>query len=199
MTATQYTTPRRIRVETAHYVLRSIDPDDVTEDFCEWMNDPTASQMLNERPHRKTLKEVRAYVGAFNRVTNHILGIFEKETDRLVGIRVIHIDPKTKEYLVNMMIGEAEARHKGARHETRFAMHNFMFEELGMEAARCTVVAENKEMRGVLARNGWVQEKTSYKGRANGPGFVEILSFRMTRETWRATQAEKALRDSGAE
>ena len=141
------------------------------------------------------MEEIRAYIASFDRITSHILGIYEKQAERLVGIRVVYVDPKTREYLVNILVGESDARGKGARHETRFAMHNFMFETLGMEAARCSVLAQNTEMIATLERNGWMKEHTDYKPKANAEGLVQILHFRLSRDTWRTTQAARAIRD----
>ncbi len=194
-----FLTPRSIKVETAHYVIRSVDTADAQEGWCDWLLDPHAQRMLNASARRMTLDEIRAYIAGFDRKTAHLLGIFERDTGRIVGLRVVYIDPVHKEYLVNILIGEPDARGKGARRETRFAMHNFMFEELGLEAARCTVLADNSEMLGVLAANGWVHEHTSTKPRADGAGITQIHHFRLTREVWQATQADRARRDQQRE
>lgn len=190
--------PRAVRVETANYVVRSVEPADVTEGWCEWMMDARTQVMLNAKPRRMTKDDILAYIVRFDRKTSHLLGIFEKATGKIVGMRVVYIEPVKREYVVNILIGEREARGKGARKETRFAMHNFMFEELDLNAACCTVVAENKEMIGVLTANGWEHEETRTKPRADGLGFVEIHHYRLTRETWRATQAERAKREQAA-
>lgn len=193
-----FTTPRAIHVETANYVIRSVEPDDVTEGWCDWMMDARAQTMLNAKPQRLTQDDIRAYIATFNRKTSHLLGIFDKAAGAIVGMRVVYIDPVHKEYLVNILIGEPGARGKGARKETRFAMHNFMFQDLGLEAARCTVVADNAEMIGVLAANGWRHEHTSTNPRADGQGVVEIRHYRLTREAWLTTQADRAKREQAA-
>lgn len=190
--------PRTIRVETANYVIRSVEATDVTQGWCDWMMDARAQVMLNAKPQRLTQDDIRAYIARFDCKTSHLLGIFDKATGTIVGMRVVYIDPVAKEYLVNMLIGEPDARGKGARKETRFAMHNSMFEDFGLEAARCTVVGDNAEMIGVLATNGWQREHTSTKPRANGQGLVQIHHYRLTREAWRATQADRARREQAA-
>lgn len=190
--------PRTIQVKTANYVIRSVEPDDVTEGWCDWMMDERANAMLNAKPRRMTQDEIHAYVARFDRKTSHLLGIFEKATGTIIGMRVVYIEPIKREYVVNMLIGDPDARGKGARKETRFAMHNFMFEELGLEAACCTVVGDNAEMIAVLAANGWRHEHTSTKPRASGQGLVEIRHYRLTREAWRSTQADRARREQAA-
>lgn len=186
--------PRAMHVETHNYIVRSLKPDDATDGWCDWLADPIAQRMLNAKPHRLTIDQVRDYIASFDRIKSHILGIFEKSTGRVVGIRTVHVDPLHKEYLVNVLVGEADARGRGARHETRHAMHSFMFGELGMLAGRCTVLSYNTEMIATLMRNGWVHEHTSRKPAATGEGVLELHHFRLLRETWYAAQAERALR-----
>jgi len=187
--------PRTVRVETANYLIRSLEVADANESFGAWLLDPNAQRLLNAKPRRLTLPQVRAHIASFDRVNAHLLGIFEKRTGRLVGMRAVMINHQLKEYLVNVLIGEADARGKGARHETRFAMHNFMFEELGMEAAVCSVLDENVEMIRTIEKNGWVLQRMSRKAKASGAGQVALRDYRLTRETWRASQAGIAFRD----
>lgn len=190
--------PRTVRVETANYVIRSVEKADAGESWRHWLLDANAQRMLNAKPRRLTLPEVRAFIASFDRVKAHLLGIFEKDTGRIVGIRAVYINHMLKEYLVNVLIGEADARGKGARHETRFAMHNFMFEELGMEAARCSILEDNAEMIRTVEKNGWVLQHTGDKPKASGEGAVRLREYRLTRATWRASQAAKAFRDQTA-
>jgi RimJ/RimL family protein N-acetyltransferase len=193
--ATAPHSPHTLHVETLNYVIRSLQPGDATENWCDWLAEPVAQRMLNAKPQRLTMEQLRGYIARFDGLTSHLLGIFEKDGGRLVGIRAIYIDPVHKEYSVNMLVGESDARGKGARRETRHAMHDLMFNTLGMEAGRCSVLAHNTGMIETLHRNGWIHEHTSRKPSADGSGFVELLHFRLLRDSWNATQADRALRE----
>jgi len=184
--------PRTLRAESAHYLIRTLEPADATQGWCDWLMDPGAQINLNAKPTRTTIEEVRAYIASFDRRTSHIVGIFEKQSGQLVGIRAAYVDPKRRECLLNTLIGEVGARSKGAQRESRYAMHNFVFEDLDMESARASVVADNAYMLRVLAETGWVHEHTSSKPRANGEGFVALHHFRLSREVWRTNEAAKA-------
>jgi RimJ/RimL family protein N-acetyltransferase len=191
-------TPQNVHVETRNYVIRTLEPADATESWCDWLAEPVAQRMLNAKPQRLTIGDVRNYIASFDRVTSHILGIFEKDGGRLVGIRSLHVDPVRKEFLVNLLVGEADARGKGANRETRHAMYDFMFNKLGMIAGRCSVLAQNTGMIETIRKNGWIHEHTSRKPAADGNGFVELLHFRLLRETYVATQAERALQEQNS-
>ena len=182
------TEPRTIRLETAHYILRSMEPgDDMTAGGL-WLNDPRTARMLNARQGRIDEEGFRSYVQGFDRVTGHLLGIFEKDGGRLIGMRALYIDQTCNDFLVNVIIGESYARNKGARAETGEAMYRYFFEELGLVAAHCTVLPGNDIILNVMDRDGWVLEKRSQKPAASGNGMVELLHYRLTRDMWRQRQ-----------
>lgn len=184
--------PATLFMETPHFIIRTISVDDVAENWCDWLTDPTAQVNLNASPKRLAIEDVRKYVGAFNRVTSHINGIFAKEDQQLIGIRVAYANYERSEALLNTLIGEASARGRGANHETRYAMHNFVFEQLDLSSAVAFVVDDNAYMMRLLSSTGWVLEHTAQKPRASGAGFVPLHQFRLSRDAWRATEAAKA-------
>jgi RimJ/RimL family protein N-acetyltransferase len=183
--------PRTIRLETPHYIVRTIEQSDGTDNLRGWMTDPVTVRGLNARPTAWTDKELREYVAKFDRVTSHLLGIFEKETGLLVGVRALYVNHQRKEFLVNVLIGESQARGKGARTESSEAMYRFFFTEMGMHAALCTVLSTNDAILRVMDRNGWVQVRSDLKPAANGQGFVEIREFRLSREAWKRHEGER--------
>ena len=180
--------PRTIRLETPHYILRTMEPGDDMIAGGGWLTDPRTARMLNAPPARISEEGFRTYVQGFNRVTSHLLGIFEKDGGRLIGMRALYIDQTRNDFLVNVIIGESYARNKGARAETGEAMYRYFFEELGLVAAHCTVLPGNDIILNVMDRDGWVLEKRSQKPAASGNGMVELLHYRLTRDMWRQRQ-----------
>lgn len=189
MTATP--PPRLIRLETPNHIIRTVERADANESWTKWTLDPVAARQLNSRPAEMSMEQLHAYIARFNRVTSHLLGIFEKETGRLVGIRSIYVNFATKEFFDNILIGEVDARGKRARTESTDAILPFFFEELGLESSLCTILADNTHMLEIVARKGWVQERSEMKPSAAG-GMIEVRLFRLTRETWRRKMRERA-------
>jgi hypothetical protein len=97
--------------------------------------------------------------------------------------------------LVNVLVGEIDARGRGAREETRPPLYHHFFETLGMVAARCTVLAHNVPTLRVMERDGWLLIDTQYKASATGGAPLEVRSYRLTHETWARKPGEKAARD----
>jgi RimJ/RimL family protein N-acetyltransferase len=176
--------PRTIRLETANYLLRTLEPADAAESWRDWLADPDTARQLNAQPARLTLEALRNYIASFNRATAHLLGVFEKDGGRLIGIRAIYINEPRREFLVNVLIGERDARNKGARSETRAAIYRYFFDEMDLETARCTVLATNAPILRVMARGGWIHERTEQRPSPE-QGTIELLHFRLPREVWR--------------
>ena len=184
--------PLTIHLETPNHIIRTVERTDACESWTKWLLDPVAARQLNSRPAAMSMEQLHAYIARFNRVNSHLLGIFEKETGRLVGIRSIYVNFATKEFFDNLLIGEADARGKRARAESTDAIQPYFFEELGLESALCSILAENTHMLEIVARKGWVQERSEMKPSTAGDRMIEVRLFRFTRETWRRKMRERA-------
>jgi len=176
--------PRTITLETPHYIVRTLKHGDATEAWRDWLADPETARNLNTRPERLSAEAVRAYVAGFNRATSHILGIFEKKTGRLIGIRAVYVDPKRSEFLVNVLVGETDARGKGARAESREAVYRYFFEEMNLETARATIVGTNTSVLAGMSKRGWVETRVETRQSATGDGTVNLHHFRLPRDVW---------------
>jgi RimJ/RimL family protein N-acetyltransferase len=176
--------PRNIRLETPHYLLRTLEAQDVNDGWRQWLANADTARMLNAQARSATVDEIRHYVASFDGHNSHLLGIFEKEGGALIGIRALYVDWPRKEFVVNVLVGEVQARGKGARGETRAVMYKYFFETLGLNAARCSVVAHNEPMLKVMRNGGWELTGTSYKPSASGAEPLEVLSYRLSREVW---------------
>ena len=192
------TAPLLIRLETPHHIVRTVERADATERWCKWLLDPTATRQLNARPVEMTLDQLRSYIDGFNRTTTHLLGIFDKETGVIVGIRSIYIDFAHREFYDNILIGEVQARGKHARAESTDVVLPYFFEELDLESSRCSILAHNQAMIDLVARKGWVLEHTDMKEAVSGNRRVELRHYRLRRETWRQKMRERAAQAQAA-
>lgn len=189
-------TLRKIHLETSHFILRTIEPGDASPEWTLWRKDPIAARMLNAPQRDISVEEIREYIAGFDGQSSHLLGIFDKENGALIGIRAIYVDWQRKEFVVNVLVGETAARGKGARTETRDVIYNYLFEELRLETARCSILAHNTDVLRIMDENGWQHIDTSYKPSASGGAPVELRHFSLSREENRRGEQARALRNA---
>jgi len=78
--------PRIIRLETPNHIIRTVERGDACESWTNWLLDPLTAQRLNARPAKLSMEALHAYIDRFDRSTKHLLGIFEKDSGRLVEV-----------------------------------------------------------------------------------------------------------------
>ncbi len=180
-----------LKLQSENYELRSLEPGDAERDWGAWSADADTAVLLNSRPRALSVAERAAYVARFDHRTSHLLGIFERATDELVGIWSVYTDPGTREFLINVLVGPQNARKQGAWAETRELVQHHFFETAGMENCRCTVVGRNTYMSDWLLKHAWVLGSTSRKTNPVDGSVVEIHRFGLTRQAWRQREAKR--------
>lgn len=190
-------TQAKIWLDTPHYVLRTIELDDASEAWGQWLANAGTARMLNAPVRPAAVNDIRDYIATFDGHNRHLLGIFQKDGGQLVGIRALYVDWAKREFVVNVLVGEVAARGQGARQETSDATYRYFFEVVGMNAATCTVLGHNAPILKVMNENGWQLTDTAYRADTGGGAPVEVRSFRLTRETWARKAGEKAARSRG--
>jgi RimJ/RimL family protein N-acetyltransferase len=186
--------PTKIRLETPHYLLRTIELDDASDDWAQWLANAGTARMLNAQARAASVQEIRDYIATFDGRDRHLLGIFQKDGGALIGIRAVYVDWARKEFVVNVLVGEVAARGKGAREETREVMYRHFFDVLGMQAARCTVLAHNAPILKVMNDGGWELTDTTFKADIAGGRPLELRHYRLSRAMWARKDGEKAAR-----
>ncbi len=180
----QPTVPRPILLESEHYVLRTLTPEDASEQACAWLADPKTAEMINAPPRALTLDEFKDYISNHDGISGLIVGIFSKARAAHIGFWAIYIDWERKEFQFNLLIGDRRPGEPGARHETEPVLYEYLFGELGLETMRCSVLSKNRAIDERFERVGIIADHTSYKASASGGAFVEIRHYSVSREKW---------------
>ena len=193
-------TPAKIKLTTPRYVVRTVEPEDVTVRWASWLADPAKIKHLNAKPLALSIEDLRRYVAGFDHVKSHILGIFEHATGEMIGFWEVYVDWAHSEFLVNVLVGEDRGKSEGLtpRRETTHAVFPYFFDTLGLKTMRCSMLSANEPMRHLMENRGVAPEHVSSKAAANGGEPVEILHFRMTNEEWKAVKAKRLERDKAA-
>jgi RimJ/RimL family protein N-acetyltransferase len=180
------TDPLTIVIDTPNYVVRTAEEGDNFGNWCTWMNDPATMRMLNAVPQQLTPDDYTRYVRAHNRTNQHLLGIFRRTDNQLVGLWSVYVDWPGSEFLVNLIVGDAPERKTHVRHETAWRVNRYFFETLGLRFQRANTLATNIPAIRALEEKSWVHTARGMAPAADGQGKVEVLQYSRTYEVWKS-------------
>ncbi|MEQ1755417.1 MAG: GNAT family N-acetyltransferase [Micropepsaceae bacterium] len=178
--------PLTIRLDTPNYLVRTVDASDDMGTWCDWMDEPETARMLNVPPRKLSPEDFKKYVHAFDRINNHLLGIFKRSTGQLVGLWAVYVDWPHSEFLVNVIVGEIPERKTNVRHETAWRVNRYFFEELDLKFQRANTLATNIPAVKALEEKLWTLSARGKAPAADGKGDVELLHYTRSREVWKS-------------
>jgi RimJ/RimL family protein N-acetyltransferase len=182
-----------VRLETPRFVVRSIRLSDLTERYADWFANPEVTKTLNCKPRRADLDKVKAELAECQNRTRFFLGIFCKETDLLVGHYKMRCDAWNRSGSSDVVIGETEYWGKKVVAETRAALINFMFEQLGLEKVTGITFARNLPALYNYQALGFRCEGVFKKHRRGiDGGRLDMCQFALLRDEWRAKRKAQA-------
>ena len=181
--------PLTISLASPHFLLRTLELSDDGTAWRDWLNNAETAAMLNVAPARLTADDFRDYVKRFDRTNAHALGIFRRDSQKLVGIWSVYIDWSNQRFIVNLIVGEPHERNQGVRAETADLIHRHFFEDRGLMTEHCSAVENNLQIRRILETKGWRQVSHEQKSAPDGVTPVGILHFILPRDVWRQRNA----------
>lgn len=186
--------PRTISFETAHFLVRSLTPADITPRACAWFGDAGMVRTINRAPVALTETEFREYIESHDGVTGHALGIFDRVTGAHIGLWAGYIDWERSEFHLSILVGE-RGYDPGPRRETQRRILEIFFDEFDLQTLRCSVLQSNARMESRIQSAGLSPEHVSYKPSAVRAAFEEIHDYSVPRDLWRKFRDNRAERD----
>ena len=141
------------------YFLRTVKREDASDRWAGWLSDPWTVHVLNSAPRVFTRKDVAEYIKQFDQRSRLLLGIFEMGTRLHVGFVRIDLD-SSGDALVNAVIGEATHRNRGANTDVFVALLDFLFDTVGVNRVRASVLLRNDVTLAYLLKLGWQKDET---------------------------------------
>lgn len=152
------------------------------------MADAEASYMLNAPAKTLAARDVAAYIEAFDQRNHLLLVILERASDKLLGFFRIDIDEKLGRFLVSMMVGEPDYRHKGIMNELTVPFRDYFFDTLDLKTMLGMVLSHNEPVIRYLFKTGLNLDKKierHVKSRTDGT-MLDLCYFSQTADAWRA-------------
>ena len=150
-----------IQLEGKKVLLRSIRPDDASEEYISWLNDNEVRRGLESPPPKPyTMPMLTSYLAAvLSDENNCMLAIIDKENNKHIGNCKLHnfnLINKTCE--LGIMIGNKEYWGKGFGREVCEALILYAFDELKIRKVWLTVHANNSAAMALYKKLAFVEE-----------------------------------------
>ena len=179
---------RNIRLKTDRFLVRTLRESDACDALLGWLADAELMTNVNHKPQRFTMLQLRRFIMSYDQATKLLVGVFDGETEKLVGYYLIEMNPPQRRATFNVVIGDRDYWGQRVVLETRAALMDYLF-QFG---------AIDKLIGGPLARNipavfnykaqGWKLEglMRSHVLSASGTGRIDQYQFAMLKEEWQA-------------
>jgi len=169
---------------TNRYFLRTLGPNDATESYVAWMNDPDVNRTLNPKP-KQTVDSIKDYILSHDNQNSFLFGIFTKKQHHIGNIS-FRSQPEHKMAIMGIMIGDKAHWGAAAALEARSAVLDWAFDFLGLNKVEAGCHHTNAPAVYNFRRQGWTLEgnKRSHLIVAGRP--IDELHFAMFKEDWYA-------------
>jgi len=175
-------------IESARYLVRNAAIADASDRWGSWMADAEASRMLNAPAKALSKSEIETYIRSFDQRTRLLLVICEKASQTILGCFRIDIDEAQSRFLVNMMIGEPDYRHKGIMNELTVPFRDYFFDTLGLKIMLGAVLSHNEPVIRYLYKTGLNFDgkiERQVKSRTED-AMLDLCYFSQTADSWHA-------------
>ena len=176
-----------LQLETERFRLRSLTPADATPAYVSWWNDPEVQEGLNFAARGWDRQRAIEHISQFNNRTAFHLGIFCKDTDRMIGFFAAFPNLRTRVAITNIVIGEKDFWGKNVVQEVRARMLSFLFEVMGMEKVKGEIKGRNYPSIFNYKAMGFTCEGVLRNDipRFDG-GRTDVFIFGLLRDEWEA-------------
>jgi RimJ/RimL family protein N-acetyltransferase len=148
----------KIKIEGKQIYLRILTPDDVQNEYVEWMNDKKVTQYLESRKDKKYIaSELKDYIRSLNKTDcNYMFGIFIKKNGKHVGnIKLGNISKIHRHADIGLMVGNKLYWGKGVATEALKLVTEFAFDSLKLNKVFAGVCQGNTSSFKVFQNNGF--------------------------------------------
>jgi len=139
--------------------LELLSPDNGSEEYASWMNDPEIYQYLESKWRQITVEDLKEYIKSINDGKNNFLfGIFDKATDKHIGnIKVGPIQHVHRYGDIGIIVGNKNYWGKGVATEAIKLIVQFAFEDLNLNKVTAGMYDINRGSLKAFEKNGFRQ------------------------------------------
>lgn len=164
-----------IHREMPRLLLRTLLPEDASERYRDWLNDPEINQFLESRFVTHTVESTRAFVEALG--DDHVAAaIVERASGEHIGnIKLGPIHPVHRSGDIGLLIGERRCWGRGYATEAIAGLTAHAFDELGLDKVTASAYSTNVASIAAFRRAGFELEGSRRGQMVSGDRRVDLV------------------------
>lgn len=183
---------QKLKITTERLVMKTMTPEDLNQDYVNWWNDDQLQQGLGHKGRNWTFERAVKHVNSFDSIKGFHLGVYLKETGKMIGFYSFFRDPVQKVSSSTTLIGDKTYWRQGLAKEISESTIRFRFQGMDIEKIEGKVRGDNVASKALLESLGFKKEGVLEKhGPSPEGGRIDITLFGLLKEDWLATQEKK--------
>jgi ribosomal-protein-alanine N-acetyltransferase len=134
--------------------LRSFQPEDITEAYLGWLNDPEVTRFSNQRFRQHTAESGAAYLASFAGTANSFLLIEQRSDGRPIGTITVYRNPQHGTADIGLMVGDRQCWGQGYGREAWQAVLEALLGEPGIRKVTGGTARPNQAMVRIMEQSG---------------------------------------------
>lgn len=183
---------QKLKITTERLVMKTMTPEDINQDYLGWWNDDELQEGLGHKGRGWDTARALKHVSSFDNIKGFHLGVYAKETGKMIGFYSMNRDPIQKVSSSTTMIGDKSYWRQGLAKEISETTIRFRFQGMDIEKIEGKVRGNNVASKALYGALGFKKEGVLIQ---HGPdprgGRIDITLFGLLKEDWLASQ-EKA-------
>lgn len=164
--------------------LREIRPEDVNDEYYNWINDKDTTQFLESGLYPQSMESIKKYVESASNQKNSVLfAIVLKQSDKHIGnIRLTISDWVHRDAGIGIMIGDKTQRGKGLGTEAITVLADYAFNKLNLNRLSAYIYENNAGSSRAFEKAGFVEEGVRRKAKFCNGSYCGEKIFGLLRE-----------------
>jgi RimJ/RimL family protein N-acetyltransferase len=182
----------KIELRGQRYYLKTLLPEDVSDQYLNWLHDPEVTQFLEVRLTTHSLESLCEWVAHFDSKRKYLFGIYTVERDEHIGTATLYdIDRYHGTANYGYMVGEKRFWGKGVIVEIVSLLFDFAFVRVGVRKITTGAYAEHIASIINYKKLGLKQEAHLKAHLRLEERFVDQVIFSIFKEEWEDKRRSK--------
>jgi RimJ/RimL family protein N-acetyltransferase len=143
-----------MKLITPRLSLRPFQPEDITEAYLGWLNDPYVTRFSNQRFRQHTAESSAAYLKSFAGKTNSFLLIEQRSDGRPIGTITVYRNPQHGTADIGLMVGDRQCWGQGYGREAWQTVLDTLLRAPGIRKVTGGTARPNRAMVRIMEQSG---------------------------------------------